>query len=135
MVARQVRQPGLRGKLTTMTTFNTEFTTYPVSATVMAADGSATLYHKTRVTLRDGWLGIWDTNVEAPYIFERVLWAEVANGYIERLGEEAEATLLDGSTVRVSAPAGCGCGDPGKRHVWPQDYIDHRNIILVRDAA
>jgi hypothetical protein len=103
-----------------MTTFTSEHTTYPVQASVISSDGlEVQTIHKARLTLLDGNVGLYDANVAAPYVFAVVLEAPVVDGVLYFKGGGVEAVLEDGRIVRASAPTGCGCGDKGKKYLYP----------------
>jgi hypothetical protein len=103
-----------------MATFTSEYTTYPVRASVISPDGSEVqTIQKARLVLLDGNVGLYDANVAAPYVFAVVLEEPAVDGVIHVVGNEVEAVLADGRIVRASAPTGCGCGDKGKKYLYP----------------
>ena len=113
-----------------------EFSVYPVSATVEAADGRAVLYQRARVTLRNGEVGIYDTNAGPGRIFVQVYVGRAIAGQAERYGDTFLINTEDGYRIQVPPPAGCGCGDPGKKYLWPGDYVPSRpDVVYVPEES
>jgi hypothetical protein len=105
-----------------MTTYTNEYTSYPVEITIFNIDpaGPHKKVSKGRITFRNGVVGVYDANAPEPYVFTEIL-LESIEGQAQRFGNEFEVTLFDGRIVRASAPQGCGCGDIGKRYLFPPD--------------
>lgn len=113
-----------------MSTFTVEHSAYPVKVQITEPDGSVMVVNKARLTFRNGVLGVYDANIDAPFIFAEVLVADTIEP-LQRKGNELEVALVDGRTVWASAPQGCGCGDKGKRYTRPADYPE---IVAVPSA-
>jgi hypothetical protein len=108
-----------------MTMYTAEHTAYPVRVTIVSnadkLNGVQSVIPKARITYRDGTVSVYDTNAPTGFVFSLVLSEPDDGNGMQRFGNEVEVTLYDGRIVRASAPQGCGCGDPGKRYLWPND--------------